>query len=50
MSTLLAAAIDFSAITNAISSAATDAIPAGIGVMAAVLGVTIIPRLIRSFL
>lgn len=46
----LLAAIDTTAITDAISSAATDALPAGIAIMAAVLGVTIIPRIIRSFL
>nr|DAQ31666.1 MAG TPA: hypothetical protein [Inoviridae sp.] len=42
--------IDFSKITEAITSNAQAALPAGIAVMAAILGITIIPRVIRSFL
>lgn len=45
-----AAELDFSAITNAVSNAADSALPAGIALMAAILGVTMIPRIIRSFL
>lgn len=47
---MIQAAIDFSALTEAVSSAAGDALPAGIALMAAILGVTMIPRIIRSFL
>lgn len=42
--------VDFSKITDAITSNAQAALPAGIAVMAAILGITIIPRVIRSFL
>lgn len=42
--------LDFTAITEAISGAADSALPAGIAIMAAILGVTLIPRIIRSFL
>ena len=45
-----AVALDFSAITDAVSNAADSALPAGIALMAAILGVTLIPRIIRSFL
>ena len=38
--------VDFSKITEAITSNAQ----AGIAIMAAILGITIIPRVIRSFL
>ena len=52
MNTMVAEAItvDLSKITEAITSNAQAALPAGIAIMAAILGITIIPRVIRSFL